>query len=78
MEKGCTGGWHEDGGSGSFPSKAGYQSVLEWRTLKLEEKLQEEKKWEGDSKGEGVKHRKGMMLWGKVKVAEQNTESTLM
>lgn len=36
------------------------------------------KKWEGDSKGEGVKNRKGMMLRGKVKVAEQNTESTLI
>lgn len=43
MEKECTGSWHEDGGSGSFPSKAGYQSVLELRTLKLEEKRQEEK-----------------------------------
>lgn len=36
------------------------------------------KNWEGDSKGGGVKNRKGMMLWGKVKVAEQNTESMLI
>lgn len=53
MEKECTGSWHEDGGSGSFPSKAGYQSVLELRTLKLEEKWPEEKfrkeiaRWKG-------------------------------
>lgn len=53
MEKGCTGDWHEDGGSGSFPSKAGYQSVLEWRTLKLEEKLQEEKIGKEIARGEG-------------------------
>lgn len=45
MENGkrMPGSWHEDGGSDSFPSKAGCQSALEWRTLKLEEKLQEEK-----------------------------------
>lgn len=52
----CTGGQHEDGGSRCFPSKAGYQSVSEWRTLKLGEKLQEEKfgKEVANEKGEGA------------------------
>lgn len=56
MEKECTDGWHEDGGSGHFPSKAEYQSVSEWGTLKLEERLQEEKfgKEVAREKGEGT------------------------
>lgn len=36
-----------------FHSKAGYQSVSEWRTLKLEKKLQEEKFGKEVARGEG-------------------------
>lgn len=58
MEKECTGSWHEDGGSGHFPSKAGSQIVSGRRTLKLEEKLQEKKFGEEVASGKGKRAEK--------------------
>lgn len=55
-----------------LPAKAGNGSVLRWRKLKLEEKLQEGELGKEVAKWEGEKIRQGTLLQGKVEVVEQS------
>ena len=56
-----------------LPAKAGYGSVLGWRTLKLEEKLQEGELGKEVASGKGKRPDREQCSGRKVEVAEQST-----